>query len=263
MSVPNTTRVRALMIATLLVSACAPQPPEWWSGEGAAPRADMFARVLADHVDDDGRVDYAGLRSEPDELDEYLDHLARVDLASMDDSQRMATLINAYNAFTLKLMIEHPDVKSIRDIPASKRWKDRRWNLGGRMLSLDELEHEIIRPATTDARIHFALVCASEGCPPLLPTPYTAKTLDRQLDRQASAVHRSKRGYSYDPERNVLRLTPLYRWYSGDFRKDAGSVLAFVSRYSPDVRAAIESGRPPRIEWMEYDWSLNDAEPGG
>jgi len=219
---------------------------------------DALAGLLRLHVGPDGRVDYAALRRERAALDAVATGYANVALDAMTPSGRLATLLNAYNVFTLQLIVEHPEVATIRDIPEA--WTRRRWRVGGRTVSLDELEKSLIRSSTDDARFHFALVCAAVGCPPLLAEPFTAESIETQLDARTRLVHRTGRWFRHDEERGELWLTPLYDWYAEDFRRDAGSVLEFVARYAPSVRRAIDEGRPPGVRWKEYDWSLNARE---
>jgi hypothetical protein len=230
----------------------------------AGPRFDhqLFQAVLKGHVDADGWVDYTGLAREPDRLDAYIAAVAEAPFEELDRNEKLALLINAYNAFTLRLILDHSPVRSIKDIPASKRWGDRRWSVGGRVWSLNQIEHEQIRPKFDEPRIHFALVCAAEGCPPLRNEAYTARRLEEQLKDQAGYVHRHDRWFVYDRNRNVVHLTKLYDWYGGDFKQAAGSVTAYAATFSPELRQAIDSGDPPKIRWLEYDWSLNDRKPG-
>jgi hypothetical protein len=217
-----------------------------------------FADVLK-HVDEHGMVDYAAIKAEPARLDAYLAELAAVKLDSLDEKEKLATLLNAYNAFTLKLIAERYPIKSIKDIPEAERWKAVRWNLGGTVTSLDAIEHEMIRKGFNEPRIHFALVCAGKGCPPLRNEPYTGEKLDAQLDDQMRKTHASDGQWvTYDAETNTLTLTAIYKWFEGDFTKNAKSVPAWVGRFRPEVARAVESGNVPKVVYAEYDWGLNE-----
>ena len=134
-----------------------------------------FDALLADYVDDGGLVDYEGLGGQADELNAYLDFLGQAPFAELDRDEKLALLINAYNAFTLRLMLDHPKVQSIQDIPAEQQWDDVRWNVAGETHSLKQIEHELIRPNFIEPRIHWAVVCAAIGCPPLRNEAYTAE----------------------------------------------------------------------------------------
>jgi uncharacterized membrane protein YdjX (TVP38/TMEM64 family) len=216
-----------------------------------------FDALLKRHVTQGGEVDYEGLLGEASALDGYITALGTAPFSALGRDEKLALLVNAYNAFTLRLILDHWPVASIRDIPAGKRWKDRRWSLGGRTLSLDQIEHEEIRPKFREPRVHFALVCAARGCPPLSREAYVGARIDSQLEDQARYVHSQPRWFRWDASSNTAHLTELYRWYGGDFEGEAGSVLRFVGRYAPPVQEAIAANRPPRIQWIEYDWSLN------
>ena len=142
-------------------------------------------------------------------------------------------------------------------IPDEERWDHQRWTIDGNLWSLNQIENEQIRPNFVEPRIHFALVCAAVGCPPLRSEAYAAGTLDEQLTEQTRIVHTNDRWLRFDADDNVLHLTQLYSWYGDDFAQVAGSVLEHVALYSHDVQAAITADRAPRIDWLDYDWSLN------
>jgi hypothetical protein len=216
-----------------------------------ATPADLDA-TLKRHVVGDA-VDYAALKADPAGLDAYVNWLATQDVSNGDRNQRLALLINAYNAFTLKLIVEHYPLKSIRDIPEDRRWKDVRWNVGGRMVSLDQIENEMIRPVFNEPRIHFALVCAAKGCPPLRAEAFRANDLEKQLDDQMRKTHGTDTPWT-KYERGTLKLTSLYDWFKSDF----GEPLAFVARYVPELSGDMSAGIKPRVEFLDYDWSLND-----
>jgi hypothetical protein len=216
-----------------------------------------FDGLLKRHVGEGGEVDYAGMRVEAAVLDAYLASLATAPFDALGRDEKLALLINAYNAFTLRLILDHWPVGSIKDIPSGERWSARRFGLAGKLLSLDDLEHEQIRPKFREPRVHFALVCAARGCPPLRAEAYVGSRLAAQLDEQARYVHSHDRWLRWDGSTQTAHLTELYRWYGTDFEQDAGSVLAFVGRYSAPVKGALDSGHRPRTRWLPYDWSLN------
>ncbi|MHC5109319.1 MAG: DUF547 domain-containing protein [Planctomycetota bacterium] len=211
--------------------------------------------VLKRFVDDQGLVDYAALKKESSELDAYIRQLAEVQLDSLRKQQRLACMINAYNAFTLRLIIDYYPVESIKDIPSSKRWKHRRWTLGGKTWSLDDIEHEGIRKGFDEPRIHFTLVCAAIGCPKLRNEAFVAERLEAQLQDQTSYVHGHQRWLKVDVATGIVWLTRLYKWYGSDFDTRGGPVK-FASRYS-DPLASMAAVREPSIRWLEYDWKLN------
>ena len=217
-------------------------------GADTFQHADLDA-LLAAHVDARGRVDYAALAQAPAGLDAYLARLATAPWASLSRDAKLALLINAYNAFTLRLILDHYPLDSIKDIAAADRWKAARWILAGETLSLDALEHERLRAHFREPRVHFALVCASVGCPPLRAEAYTAARLEGQLDAQARRVlAKDSEWLQVSGER--VALTPIFLWYSGDFEQVAGSVEAYARRY-------VELPDDAAMGWGRYDWSLN------
>lgn len=217
-------------------------------------------RVLKTHVRDGGFVDYAALAGDSAQLDAYIASLANATPDGLSRDERLALLINAYNAFTLRLILDHAPVASIRDIPAEKRWKAVRWNLAGTLYSLDQIEHEQIRPRFAEPRVHFALVCAAVGCPPLRQGAYVGSRIQEQLTDQAAYVHASPRWLRLDTKAGELRLTALYDWFAGDFLQQAPTVAAFAARSSPELMTLIKSGREPRVTFLDYDWTLNSIE---
>jgi len=218
-----------------------------------------FDRLLRKYVDGDGWVDYEGLRSEAEALNTYVASLENTPFADLARDEKLALLINAYNAFTLRLILDHYPLGSIRDIPSeSTPWDDVRWHLGTMTLSLNQIEHEQIRPKFAEPRIHFALVCAAIGCPKLRNEAYLPARLDEQLEDQARYVHSHDRWFRYQPGAKEIGLTKLYDWYGSDFDQVAGSVLAFAARYSVPLKAALDQDKQPQIKWLDYDWTLND-----
>jgi len=210
-------------------------------------------RLLAEFVDEAGRVDYEGIAGRRDELSRYIDSLAAAPFESLGRNEKLALLINAYNAFTLELILEHYPLDSVRDIPEDDRWKAIRWTVAGQVYSLDRIEHEEIRPKFREPRVHFALVCAAVGCPPLRREAYVGDRLEAQLNEQAVRVHGDERWVRYEPGSETIELTSLYEWFRGDFEQDAGSILDFVARYLPELPADDR----PKVRFLDYDWSLN------
>lgn len=220
-----------------------------------------FAIVLDAVVSDEGLVDYASLKADPSMLDKYLDRLAGVSETRFNEwrePQRIAFLINLYNAATLRLIINHYPVKSIKDIGGflNGPWDQPVMRLFGETMDLNTVEHKILRKDYAEPRIHFALVCAAKGCPPLRGEPYVASRLDEQLDDQAKQFLANAQKNRVAAGTRTVYLSPLFNWYGEDFEKKSGSVLAFLKSYWP--------GNPPagyeqfRIRYTDYDWSLNE-----
>jgi hypothetical protein len=229
---------------------------------------DPFDALLKKHVRD-GVVDYRGLKSDERLLDGYLDHLGSADPESLGRDGRLTFWINAYNAFTLKLILNrYPGIESIKEIPRGDRWKARIWSVNGQKHSLDEIEHDILRKMN-EPRIHFAIVCASFSCPNLRSEAYTAERLDEQLASSArDFLSDPEKGLRYGEERGliwgtkyVLRISAIFDWFEEDFEATAGSVLDFILDYAPDGAAQfIRAHRNEmKVEHLDYDWSLNGA----
>lgn len=219
-------------------------------------------------------VDYAGMLSERSALQDYLGRLADVDsdqFSQWPEAERLAFLINAYNAWTVELILgEYPDIESIRDIGGwfGSPWKKSIAPLLGKERTLDEIEHGMIRGSGEfdEPRIHFAVNCASIGCPALRPEAYVAGKLDAQLEAQT-------RDFLGDRSRNAWRdgdmhVSPIFKWYREDFEagwRGADSLRAFLASYadalglSADQEDALRAGRV-EIRYTDYDWRLNDAE---
>lgn len=169
----------------------------------------------------------------------------------------MALYINAYNAYTIKLILENYPVDSIKDIgPWLKGpWKIRFTKVGGQALTLDEIEHDILRPRFKDARVHFAVNCASKSCPPLIAEPYEGSTLEEQLDATA-------RAFINDPaenrlEGNTLYVSKIFKWFKEDFD---GDVVGFFLKYAEGglKDRLLATKDHIRIKYLGYDWALNE-----
>lgn len=227
-----------------------------------------FDAILREYVND-GVVDYKGLKRDEGLLDRYLGELDSADPSSMDRNEKLAFWINAYNAFTLKLILNYyPGIESIKDIPSSKRWNASIWSVDGEMRSLDQIEHKILRKMD-EPRIHFAIVCASISCPDLLSKAYFPESLDEQLDEAASGfLYDSAKGArTVDEEgmlwgtNHTLYLSSIFDWFEGDFEKASGSVVDFVLPYLPEtMKGFVDAHRDDlKVRNLDYDWRLNGS----
>ncbi|MDP1569307.1 MAG: DUF547 domain-containing protein [Vicinamibacterales bacterium] len=238
-----------------------------------------FGRVLAAAVRGD-RVDYRNLAANRADLDTAVaafDAPATHALETWTRPQQLAFWINAYNAFTLQAIVGHYPIQrrrfslhpasSIRQIPGV--WDRLTWRAAGRTVTLDEIEHAIIRPGFDEPLIHFAVNCASVSCPPLAAEPYRAATLEAQLEAAAERYLASPHGLQRVGR--LWRVSSLFKWYGDDFvdrfaQDDArarsardGAIQSVIETYGPpDIRTVV-NGRI-RIAFIAYDWSLNDIE---
>lgn len=241
----------------LFVFSCCFMLASAWPAQ-AREKADhsLWAELLGRYVRQ-GVVDYAGFKADEDGLDKYLEVLEEADPEAMDRNKAMAFYINVYNAWTVKLILSRwPDLKSIKDLGSIFRspWKKKIVRLKTGVLTLDEVEHDILRPRFKDPRVHFAVNCASKGCPPLASEPYAGDKLDKQLN----AVTRA---FINDPSRTWLEgdrlyLNMIFKWFAGDF----GDPISFVIKYADQgLKERLEAGRDKiRVTHYDYDWSLNN-----
>lgn len=211
-----------------------------------------FTVVLQAHVTD-GKVDYRELKAAPQRLGQYLDALAAVSesqFKTWSKPEQVAYLVNLYNAATLKLVADHYPVGSIKDIGGFFKgpWDLPVVRLFGEGITLNNLEHDILRKDFADPRLHMVLVCAARGCPPLRPEAYVAGRLEEQLDAQSRTYLQSPRGLQIDRDKGEARISAIFRWYKEDFP----SVPAFVSRHSGRNLDGL------RIRYIDYDWGLNE-----
>jgi hypothetical protein len=212
----------------------------------------------------DGLVDYRHFQENRDRLDAYLERLAGADLSGLAPAHLEALLINAYNAYTVEAILENPGVSSIREIDGV--WTETEREVGGHGLTLDEIEHRLLRPFFRDPRLHFVLNCASLSCAPLPPGAFHGDSLEAQLEARTRAFLTDTANVRI--EDGVLRLSRYFDWYGSDFTSEgwsprAETIPAFVAAYArPEVARLVEGadGSPP-VEFLEYDWSLNAAVP--
>jgi len=221
---------------------------------------ELFDQLLKKHVDSLGMVNYKGLKSDREKLEEYL--MLLVSNPPNDENwtqnDQLAYWINLYNAFTLDLILDHYPLESIKDIGSSIQipfvnspWDIKFIEIDGEKYDLNNIEHGIIRKIFEEPRIHFAVNCASFSCPRLRAEAYVGDRLDQQLEEQTL-------DFINDPERNIitkdkLQLSKIFLWYSGDF-KNGQSKIEFIRRYT-----RINFDEDVDIEYLKYDWSLNES----
>jgi hypothetical protein len=218
-----------------------------------------FTEILQQQVTT-GRVNYRALRADQAPLKRYLDTLAAIDkseFSAWNKQQQMVYLTNLYNAATLKLIVDHYPVDSIKDIGSffSGPWSQKVVRLFGEVITLDNVEHDILREDYQEARLHFALVCAAKGCPPLRAEAYDASRFTEQLDEQGKIYMSNSSINRVANNGSKLYLSKIFDWFSGDFVKQSGSVVAFVTPYLPNGNAISSD---PTVRYSDYDWSLNN-----
>lgn len=232
------------------------------AGETFDASHQAFARVLSARVSQ-GKVDYAGLKAAPEALDSYLAALSAVpeaDFKTWPGPARLAFLLNLYNATTLKLIADRYPIASIKKAGGLLKgpWSLPVVHVWGRVLTLDDLEHQVIRAQHKDARMHFALVCAAVSCPPLRGEPYVAEKLSAQLDDQGRTFLRQPAKNRVDDAAGVLWLSPIFKWYADDFTADGKTVPGFVASFFAETDAARIRAGGLKVKFTDYDWALND-----
>ncbi len=215
--------------------------------------------LLKAHVKESGLVDYRGFMADTQQLNAYLTKLEHhhPNDEHWSRNEQLAYWLNAYNAFTIKLILKHYPVSSIKSIVTGPSipfvhspWDIAFINIEGQSYDLNNIEHGIIREHFQEPRIHFAVNCASISCPALRPEAYQADQLNQQLNEQAHL-------FINNPAKNKLgeekvRISKLFRWYSGDFEREGRTLIDYLNKYS-DV--SIKSNA--EIDYMGYNWKLN------
>ncbi len=256
--------MRAAATLALLASTA---PPVLARDPPAASDHAAFDTLLRANVEN-GMVDYDAF-ARSSEFSSYLEWLADARFDGLNEPERLALWVNAYNAYTIELINAHQERGSIRNINKTLGflklkgpWRERLARVGGAAYTLDEIEHEIIRKRFEEPRIHFALVCAAMGCPPLRSEAYVGGRLDAQLEEQARRfILESPRKNRVDVERKTVHVSMIFRYYRADFGgRDAAIGLYLAGFYAEGPeRELLLSGRL-RLHQTPYDWTLNSRE---
>jgi hypothetical protein len=246
-----------LLWSLVFILQCSSDSP---SQADAKPiKSQAWTDLLQKYVDDQGNVDYDGFLKDSLKLDAYLELLTSnaPDEKTWSKEQQIAYWINAYNAFTVKLILNYYPVESIKDIGSTIQipfvntpWDIKFIIINGVKLDLNNIEHSILRKKFNEPRIHFAINCASFSCPKLRREAYTAEKLESQLQEQAVE-------FINDPKRNFItedkaRVSKIFSWFKGDFTKN-GSLKDFLNQY-----AITKIGEETKIRYQDYNWSLNE-----
>lgn len=200
------------------------------------------------HISSTGKVNYKGFKADIAAFDAYLASLAKNPVqSSWSRAEKMAYWINAYNAFTIKLIVDNYPTSSITKLHGGKPW-DVKWiKLGSKTYSLNNIEHDILRPQFKDARIHFAVNCAAKSCPPVLNKAWTAKNLESNLERSAKQFINNAKYNTISG--NSVAISKIFEWYAEDF----GDMITYLNKYA---NTKIKSGA--KITYKNYEWALNE-----
>lgn len=217
-----------------------------------------YAAILKQVMKPGDTVDYARLKKLEPELNLYLVALGDVQLDTLSRYEQLALLINAYNAFTLKMIVENPGIRSITEVPASRGWTQPAWVINQSAVSVEQLEHVWIRQRFHDARVHFALCHGAIGSPPLRAEPYTGDRLIDQMNDQAHRIMANARHMEWIPARSTLRINYIFDRYRSDFADNDRDLVRALVHWLPDpVVEAIKAKNSIRLEYIPYDWRLN------
>lgn len=230
------------------------------SAAGHAAQGDAYiawGRVLAKFVNERGEIDFHSLASDRVDLDAFLEQVARSSPRSAPDSYsgRQAALayyINAYNALSMFNVVDSGFPQRLAGLRKIWFFAVKRFPVGGGPISLYALENDVIRPLG-DERVHFALNCMAVSCPRLPREPFSPEQLDRQLDDEARRFFSEARNLQVLPERKLLRVSSLLRFYTEDFLARSPTLIAYINRYAPS-----KIPEDYRIEFIDYDWTVND-----
>ncbi|MBW3597887.1 MAG: DUF547 domain-containing protein [Planctomycetes bacterium] len=226
----------------------------------------LWNGLLRKYVDSEGMVNYTGWKgsaADQQALDRYWAHLSAASFGpEAGRAAQIAYWINAYNAVTVKGILREYPTSSIRNhtpkLFGYHIWKDLHLLVAGRGYSLHQIEHEILRKMG-EPRIHFAIVCASIGCPRLLNEAYTPQQLETQLTRNARAFFADQSKFHYDAARNTLFVSPILQWFAEDFGANQAEQMRRISPYLPDEQAQrLSQSGTARVSYLDYDWGLND-----
>ncbi len=220
--------------------------------------------LLKRYVDDRGMVDYRSWKASAGDsraLDAYLNHLSHSS-GQGSREEKLAFWINAYNAVTIKGILQEYPTTSIRNHTAKlfgyNIWKNLKLIVGGKPTSLDEMEHQILRKMG-EPRIHFAIVCASIGCPRLLAEAYLPDRLDGQLTLNSQSFFADPSKFRYDAARRTIQISPIMKWFGEDFGGNQAAQLKRIAAYLPDQAAqSLAASRSAAVSYLDYDWGLND-----
>ena len=233
----------------------------------------IYASVLSSYIQDD-KVDYQKLQTNRADLDSYINQLAgtsQKQLESMNHDEQMAYWINAYNGITLRSIIDAYPVKSIQDIKGV--WKEKKWYVAEQEVSLDQIEHQILRPIFNDARVHFAVNNGSIGCPPLFHKPFRGENLQTEIEMVASNFVNNPKRHKIDFQKHTVETTEIFSWFWQDFVNNynqftfknaadiENAVLNFTYQYLDNSnKAEFDTTTNWKVSFYRYDWSLNDIE---
>lgn len=253
-------RTALVLLIALLVSA-------FDSAFAAEPDYKLWQELLAKHYDPAKGMDYKGFKADKAVLDRLRQQMATVDVASLSRPEQLAYWINLYNVSTVNVIVESYPVASIRDLSTDpivrlNVFKKPHVDVRGGTMSLNDVENDKIRAGFKDPRIHFAINCAAESCPPIRTEPFVGARLDQQLDDQARKFLAGPRSVRFEEDGGdlVLHVTKILDWFKDDFEQWGGGAVPFLKKFLPPDKAKrlAAAGSKVELEYDDYSWKLND-----
>jgi len=221
----------------------------------------LLAKYVVEADDGVNRFDYGALKANEADaaaLDAYIGEFSSVDIDALSREEAYVLWVNAYNAITVQHIIGRYPVRSIRSGYIVGPWKRVKTNIGGQDISLHAIENEVLRQQWDDPRTHYALNCASYGCPNLKATAWEVSSLENDLDEAAQAFINHPRGVTIRQD-GKLKVSTIFKWYKEDFGDNEAEVVEHILQYAePGLAGQIQAN--PDIRSYDYDWSLNDIE---
>jgi len=262
--------IKLFLTLNLLILACSASPDATVNDYTPVDHSSWNA-LLQKHVTPEGAVNYKGIIEDKDAFENYLQLLSNnpPDKKTWSEDEQLAYWINAYNAYTVKLILNHYPVKRIKDIKngipfINSVWDINFFSIGGEKMSLNNIEHGIIRKEFDEPRIHFAVVCAAYSCPRLRNEAYTAERLNEQLDEQTKVFLADTRKNDLSNP-NTITISKIFKWYSTDFTKAGAFSRLFggknrttnLTKYiAPYTDTPITN--KTKVKFMKYHWALNE-----
>ena len=262
----------AFLAAAVALVGCSHSAP---AGTQTSLDYGPYRITLTTYVSEDGLVDYAGLKTNQEAFDRFVAQLPDLSRATYDQwtrAEQLAFWMNTYNALTLKAVLDHYPIKSIKDIGSALKsvWDKLTFKVMGDSLTLNQIEHKILRAQFKDPRIHMAINCASIGCPPLANEPLQAERLDEQFKRLTERFLATPSNFNIDRSSEVVYVSSLFKWFGDDFvgkygdefkrsgfREKENAVLNYIGLHlNPADQAFLRRNRF-KVKYLDYDWGLN------
>lgn len=248
----------SLIVVLFLLFSCSGGNSTFASEDSGKPDHSKWTELLQKHVNDKGFVNYKGMIEDEQKLNAYTEDLSgNPPQANWSENEKLAYWINAYNAFTVKLIVDNYPLESIKDLnptiaipTVSTVWTKKWFQIGGEDFSLDKIEHRILRKDFEEPRIHFAVNCASFSCPPLRNEAFVAEKVNEQLDDQARIFIND--GVRNKLSKSKIEISQIFSWFKGDFT-NGQSLIEFLNRYSK-----VKIDDSAKVDHIDYEWALNE-----